>query len=685
MAPVLPIYLIHWRQPEWCASAARSILASASVEPAITVIDNGNEPSVDLRNLLPEQVRLLTMQTNVGYSGGANIALENCRTRFPENEFCVVGSHDLHVESHAFEKLLNVAERHPEYGILGPVLTAPFESSGGKWRGNKGGQLPIPVSSSGLVERDWVSGTCLFLRLKCAEEIGGFDERFGSYVEDLDLCLRARDLGWRVGVVIEARARGMGTGDAVASSNTQANVIRLVRRRQGRLQAFPVLTRILADVAQTGAAGLAPWRGSGRRALSRKHLLLHIRSLKAGVSTFTERLPRTPPADAKRRRWQSKTKRIAYLQYTNPAGYPPLLHSARELSRHGWSVLVLGTDAVGTRGMHFPVDEVIDVRQLGYVAGGWRQKAHYLWFVIWSLGWALRRRPKWVYASDPLATPAALLLSKIPGTKVVYHEHDSPPRTIQSSVALRTALAARKRIARSAEICILPNEHRAKRFEDELGTRPLVVWNCVSLEDVVPPVPTPRANERTLLWYHGSFAPNLIPSTVIEALAMLPDLVHLHTAGYETIGNEGYIDALQLRAEHRGIGHRFHHLGALPRVALLREARKAHIGLCLLLEDPADVNHAGMVGASNKPFDYLASGLGLIVPNSTLWLETFVEPGLALACEPDRPESIAAAIERFLAEHDLRTSMVAAGQKRIFEEWNYETQFRPVLKTLERS
>jgi GT2 family glycosyltransferase len=58
----------------------------------------------------------------------------------------------------------------------------------------------------GTVEVSWASGFCLYVRGACWADVGGFDEDFFMYFEDVALCLRARELGWRVAVLTDVEA-----------------------------------------------------------------------------------------------------------------------------------------------------------------------------------------------------------------------------------------------------------------------------------------------------------------------------------------------------------------------------------------------------------------------------------------------------------------------------------------------
>jgi spore maturation protein CgeB len=92
-----------------------------------------------------------------------------------------------------------------------------------------------------------------------------------------------------------------------------------------------------------------------------------------------------------------------------------------------------------------------------------------------------------------------------------------------------------------------------------------------------------------------------------------------------------------------------------------------------------------MPGASNKPFDYLASGLALLVSDEPGWCEMFVEPGYGVACRPHDSQSVASSL-RWLLNHpaDVR-AMGERGRQRIAATWNYETQFAPVRQWLDEN
>src|SRR5687767_4191491 len=86
-------------------------------------------------------------------------------------------------------------------------------------------------------------------------------------------------------------------------------------------------------------------------------------------------------------------RRILYVQYTNPAGYPPLEHSSRLLADAGWKILFLGTGAQGADRLEFPNHANIEVRRWRFQRSGIGQKLHFLVFNLWVVATALVWRP----------------------------------------------------------------------------------------------------------------------------------------------------------------------------------------------------------------------------------------------------------------------------------------------------
>ena len=109
---------------------------------------------------------------------------------------------------------------------------------------------------------------------------------------------------------------------------------------------------------------------------------------------------------------------------------------------------------------------------------------------------------------------------------------------------------------------------------------------------------------------------------------------------------------------------------------------KFSVGLSLMPCHSNDLNLGHMTGASNKPFDYMAAGLALLVSDRPDWRDMFVAPGYARACDSADPASIAAALAWFLDHSAERRAMGVLGRVKIETEWNYDRAFSPVLAAL---
>jgi len=374
---------------------------------------------------------------------------------------------------------------------------------------------------------------------------------------------------------------------------------------------------------------------------------------------------------------------VVYLQYTNPAVYPPIQHSAGILAEAGWNVIVLGISVSDVERLEFPRHPRIEVRLTNPSKPGWSQKLHYLRFCAWALGWIVRRRASWVYASDALTAPLGWLASHLPGVRVVYHEHDSPPRGGQSRF-MQGVLGFRRRLLRRAAIVVAPNDERGRLIAEDAGApmRVVSVWNCPRQVEAASPARRDSTPEAWVV-YQGSIVPARVPRALIEALTLVSPCVKLRVIGYETAGHVGYIAELQRLAASIGVSHRVEFMAAVPRHELLEWTDRSHIGLSLMPVHTEEVNERWMRGASNKTFEYLARGVPVLVSDLPEWKATFVDSGFGRACTPDDPGSIADALKWFAEHAEDARRMGERGRQRILSEWNYERQFEPVLERMQ--
>ena len=128
---------------------------------------------------------------------------------------------------------------------------------------------------------EWVAGACMLFRRECIEAVGGFDPAFGSYVEDVDLCLRAKDSGWLTGVVPQSRAWGLGSANpGDRDLLIEVNRVLLARRRRGHAGMWIAVAKLGVQAARALASAAVPLRAQYDR--ERARYLFRVRTAALG-------------------------------------------------------------------------------------------------------------------------------------------------------------------------------------------------------------------------------------------------------------------------------------------------------------------------------------------------------------------------------------------------------------------
>jgi len=218
--PDLRIVTVFFNSHDALKTFLGSVPAASDRSVEVIVVDNASTvppPEADL----PPWARVITSRRNCGYGGGANLGLADAAT-----DWVVVANPDVRFEPGSIDILLEHAARWPEAGAFGPAV---IESNGKLYpsarafpsiRTGVGHALLSRLWPSNPWSRayrqegrdpsrdrvvDWLSGSCLLLRRSALAEVGGFDEDYFMFFEDVDLGWRLAERGWASVYVPQAR------------------------------------------------------------------------------------------------------------------------------------------------------------------------------------------------------------------------------------------------------------------------------------------------------------------------------------------------------------------------------------------------------------------------------------------------------------------------------------------------
>lgn len=201
--------LVNYNGSDDTSKCLRSLYASDMV-PRIVVVDNTPDDP-DLAAVMAEypEVHMVRAPGNLGFGAGNNLGIEWVLSR-TDCEFIFIFNNDAAVEADTLERLEAVLDAHPEVGIAAPRIVFMNNASmlwygGGEVSWLRGsavtpGFLGPSDAQLAMTSRrvSFASGCAMLIRRELLEKIGGFDDRFFMYEEDVELCLRAKENGYQI-------------------------------------------------------------------------------------------------------------------------------------------------------------------------------------------------------------------------------------------------------------------------------------------------------------------------------------------------------------------------------------------------------------------------------------------------------------------------------------------------------
>ena len=147
-------------------------------------------------------------------------------------------------------------------------------------------------------EVDWVVGAALLVRREILAQIGGFDEGYFMYSEELDLCRRIKEAGWQIVYLPTAQIihhEGKSSEQVVAARHIrfQTSKVRYFRKFHGPVQAEALRVFILASFAVEWLLEACKWLLGSKRPLRRERMVAYGQLLRSGLSLVDEGRMRT--------------------------------------------------------------------------------------------------------------------------------------------------------------------------------------------------------------------------------------------------------------------------------------------------------------------------------------------------------------------------------------------------------
>ncbi len=206
----IAIVLLNWNGAKLLEQFLPTVILFSN-EAQIYVVDNAStDESIAVLKANFPTVKIIQNKQNYGYAEGYNQAMQQV-----EEEYYGLVNSDIEVTQNWLAPILSIFENQPEIGIIQPKILDFKNKDYFEYAGAAGGFIDkygFPFCRGRIfdtIEKDlyqyedekeifWASGACFFIRKEIYRTLKGFDDDFFAHQEEIDLCWRAFNLGYKI-------------------------------------------------------------------------------------------------------------------------------------------------------------------------------------------------------------------------------------------------------------------------------------------------------------------------------------------------------------------------------------------------------------------------------------------------------------------------------------------------------
>jgi len=259
------IVILNWNGKDWLEKFLPTIIQHSDMAEII-IADNGStdDSLLFLSKNFPN-IKVINNKENLGFAGGYNNALDRIHA-----EYYVLLNSDVEVSDNWLLPIIRLMDKDKDIAACQPKLLDFNNRKKFEYAGASGGfldNLGYPFCRGRIfnfLEEDagqyndtaevfWATGACLFVRSDIFWEVGGFDSDFFAHQEEIDLCWRLRNKGYKIMVEPKSEVYHVGGGTLNASSsfktylNFRNNLCMLFKNLPLPCLFFVVIFRLLLD------------------------------------------------------------------------------------------------------------------------------------------------------------------------------------------------------------------------------------------------------------------------------------------------------------------------------------------------------------------------------------------------------------------------------------------------------
>lgn len=231
MEPSVAVVILNWNGQALLQQFLPGVIQSKYNNLQLIVGDNAStDNSIEFLKANYPEIRIIQNNANYGFAEGYRKILEQV-----DAEYFVLLNSDVEVPENWIQPVIDMMQKDSSIAVAQPKIKWQKNRNEFEYAGAAGGYLDLhgfPFCRGRLfdtVESDygqyndsteifWASGAALFIKSKQWKEVGGLDPDFFAHMEEIDLCWRLKNLGYKVVYCADAEVYHVGGGTLSANN-----------------------------------------------------------------------------------------------------------------------------------------------------------------------------------------------------------------------------------------------------------------------------------------------------------------------------------------------------------------------------------------------------------------------------------------------------------------------------------